>query len=407
MTTSSYDLRPRTAVTPRLDALQLASEDDPYPAYAELRRAGPLCRGTFGEWLVPRHAEVTALLRDPRLSAELPAEYVTRMLPDSPAGSFLDRIMLTRNPPMHTHLRRLMGHAFSEPVVRRLQARVGDLADGLLASALERGGLDLVEDLGVPLPVMVVCELIGIPEADRPAVWQRVATLNKAFDAPKRTSGDLDTMNASLPWLRDYMAGLLADGRATPGGNPLSRLGGDGTALADEYIVDNALFLLHAGVETSMGLVSNGCAALLRFPDQLARLRADPGLVPTAIDEFLRYDPPIQGSTRLATEPIEIGGQKIRKGRAVRMLLGSANRDERVFAEPAALDVGRRPNPHVGFGGGVHHCLGSALARLVGTAVFDRLVRRCAVIEPAGAPVRRRHASLRSYAHLPVTVRPG
>jgi cytochrome P450 len=177
-------------------------------------------------------------------------------------------------------------------------------------------------------------------------------------------------------------------------------------AEADGYTIDNVLFLLHAGVETSMGLVSNGCAALLRHPHQLTRLRAEPGLVPVAVEEFLRYDPPIQSSTRVAKEPIELGGHKIRTGRAVRLLLGSANRDERVFADPERLDVTRHPNPHLGFGGGVHHCLGSALARQVGGAVFDRLVRRCAVIEPAGPPVRRLHASLRSFAHLPVAVRP-
>ncbi|HKS98456.1 MAG TPA: cytochrome P450 [Rugosimonospora sp.] len=387
---------------PRLDPLSWASAEDPYPVYAELRAAGPLHRAAYGEWVVPGYAEVTALLRDPRLSSEFPSEYAVRALGGSPAASFLDRIMLTRNPPVHTSLRRVLSQAFSEPVVRRLQEGVGELADRLLAPAYERGQLDVVEDLGVALPVMVVCDLIGIPEPDRGAVWTRIAVLNKAFDAPNRTAADLDAVNEALVWLRGYVHALLAEGRATPGGNPLANLS---PSTEDDYLVDNVLFLLHAGVETSMGLLSNGCAALLRQPDQLALLRSRPGLVPCAIEEFLRYDPPIQSTTRMATEPIELGGHKIRAGRAVRMLLGSANRDARVFAAPDRLDVTRQPNPHLGFGGGIHHCLGSALARLVGGAVFDRLLR-CAVLEPAGTPVRRVHASLRSYAHLPLAVRP-
>jgi cytochrome P450 len=407
----------------RLDALKLASAEDPYPAYAELRRTGLAHRGTFGEWLIPGHAEVAAFLRDPRLSSELPLDYARRALPDSPAVTFLERIMLTRDPPAHTQLRRALGHAFSEPVVRGLQAHVGELTDRVLAPGFDRGTVDVVEDVAVPLAVMVVCELLGVPADDRELVWRRVATLNKAFDAPKRTSDDVDTMTVALPWLRTYMTDLLADGRATPGGNPLSRMAGDQDAaagcpatadadglpvgaapLGDDHFVDNVLFVLHAGVETSMGLISNGLVALLDHPDQLAVLRARPETVPVALDEFLRYDPPIQGTTRIAQQAIELGGQKIRAGRAVRLLLGSANRDELVFAEAERLDVTRQPNPHLGFGGGLHHCLGSALARLVSAAVFDRLVR-CARLDLCGEPVRRQHASLRSYAVLPVAIR--
>jgi cytochrome P450 len=393
---------------PRLDTLALASAEDPYPVYAQLRAGGLAHRAAFGEWLIPGYSEVTALLRDPRLSSEFPSEYTRRSLPDSPAASFLDRIMLTRNPPGHTQLRRLLGQAFSEPEVRRLRQRVGALADELLAPALDAGRLDLVTDLAFPLPVLVICQVLGIPTADRHEVWARVDTLARAFDVPNRTAEDVAAMDAALPWLRGYIADLVARGRATADGNPLSRMCGPEASdePGDESIVDNVLFVLHAGVETSMGLLSNGCAALLRHPGQWALLRADPGLVPGAVEELLRYDPPIQSTTRLAAEAIEVGGHKIRPGRAVRLLLGSANRDGRAFPEPDALDVTRAPNPHLGFGGGVHHCLGSALARLVGLAAFDRLVRRCAALEPAGAPVRRPHASLRSYAHLPLALSP-
>ncbi|GAA1954317.1 cytochrome P450 [Amycolatopsis minnesotensis] len=389
----------------QLNALLFGSEDDPYPLYRALREDGPLIRARFGEWLVPRHADVSALLRDPRLSSEFPGEYARLSLPDSPAVDFLERIMLTRNPPAHTGLRRYLSQAFAEPSVRRLREYVAGHAERLLAPALDGEPIDVVEDLGVPLPVLVICALIGVPEPDQHDVWTRVATLNRAFDVPNRTAADIDAMNTGLPWLREYVQGLLDEGRASADGNPLSGMrarGEDPETLRDVDFVDNVLFVLHAGVETSMGLVSNGCAALLSHPGQLARLHAEPGLVHSGIEEFLRYDAPIQSTTRLAKEPIVLGGQKVRPGRAVRLLLGAANRDDAVFERPEELDVTRSPNPHLGFGGGLHHCLGSALARLVGTTVFERMVAHSGSWATSGQPVRRQHANLRSYARLPL-----
>jgi cytochrome P450 len=196
---------------------------------------------------------------------------------------------------------------------------------------------------------------------------------------------------------------LLADRRRRPGDDVLSRLAG---RLPDDEIVDNAIFLLFAGFETAMYLVTSGLALLTRFPGQLARLKADRSLLPTAVEEIVRYDAPIQSMARMVREPISLGGRTVKPGRALLLLIGSANHDALVFPDPGTFDVGRRPNPHLAFGGGAHHCLGVALARLEGQVVLERLLTRFAEIEAAGPPVRRLHPNLRGYASVPLTVRP-
>jgi cytochrome P450 len=393
---------------PKFDALDPAVLEDPYPTYAGLRRAGPLCRGGPGQWVVTRYADVAALLHDPGLGHQFPREYHRFSAGDGAAGEFFQRILLDRDPPDHTRLRRLMAAAFSPTLVRRLGDHIGDLVDELLAPALDRHRLDAVRDLASPLPVTVVCELLGIPAADRDLVRPRASDLCKAFGTYTPQS-DRAAADAAVVWLRDYVGALLERRRAHPGDDLLSRMlaaveGGSG--LSYEEIVDNAVFLFFAGFETTMSLISTGCAALMRYPSELARLRADPALVPSAVEEFLRYDAPIQSVGRLVRRPREVCGRTIQAGRVLLLLLGSANHDEAQFACPGRLDVGRRPNPHVSFGGGSHFCLGAGLARVEAAVTFERLLRRFASIEPAGPQVRRPGTSLRAYASVPLAVKP-
>jgi cytochrome P450 len=374
-----------------------------------MRAEGAVLRGEFGQWLVTRHAEISALLRDPRLASEFPRDFIRIALGCSPAAEFLDRIVLTRDPPTHTKLRRFMGQAFGTTAMRAMRGSVADLVDSTLDPLLERGHLDLVEDVALPVPVSVVCRLIGIPDADRPQVVPEVIALAKIFDAANLTESTRDRAVEALGWLRGYLAELLAGDGTGLGEHTLAamyRRSPDHGGIRVEEFIDNLLFLFHAGFETTMGLIPSGCQALFAHPDQFDRLRRDPGLVPRAVDEFLRYDAPIQNTVRVAQAPIEIAGVKIRGGRSVMLLLGSGNRDERVFRDADRLDVTREPNPHLGFGGGLHHCLGMAVARLMGELVFDRLVRRCQVIEPAGPGVRRPHGSLRAFERLPIRVVP-
>jgi cytochrome P450 len=392
---------------PRVIAHELAAFTDPYPAYARLRQLAPLCRGGPAQWLVTRYAEVATLLTDPRLAHEFPAQYHRFSAGDSPLRSFFERIILDRDRPGHTRLRRLMGQAFSPGLIRAMRPHIRSLVDELLVPVLDAGEMDAVTDIAFPLPVMVVCKLLGISADDRDEVRPYAIDLGKAFAAvvPERERA---LGGAAVVWLRAYIEGLLDERRVRPGDDLLSRMlaaeaGGD--RLTREEIVDNAVFLFFAGFETTTSLIATGCAALLERPDQFARLRAEPALVPTAIEEFLRYDAPVQVTARLAREPIEICGRTIKAGRVLVLMLGSANHDEAQFTDPDRLDVSRDPNPHLSFGGGIHYCLGAALARIEGAAVFEAMLRRCTTFEPSGHQVRSIGASFRSYASVPVSLR--
>ena len=396
----------RGQLPPRFDAGDPAVREDPYPAYAALRRAAPLCRGGPGQWAVTRHADVAALLGDPRLGNRFPDDYHRFSLGDGPASDFLQRIVLHQDRPHHARLRRVMSWAFSPRVVSALRPRIGELVDGLLAPACDRGLLEAVDDLAFPLPVMVVCELIGIPSDDRQDVRARAFDLGKAF-ASRVPEPDRVAADAAVVWMRDYIRALIHD-RPGRGDDLLSRMldPGDGAdQLSEEEVVDNVVFLFFAGFETTTSMIATGCAALLDHPDELARLREDRSLVPSAVEEFLRWDAPIQSRLRLVLDPIEVHGRTIRPGRALLLLLGSANHDERVFPDAGRLDIGRSPNPHVSFGGGFHHCLGAALARAEGVVVFERLLARFGRLEPAGQATREMESPFRTFSRIPIAVR--
>jgi len=385
---------------------------DPYPIYRELRDLGPVCRGGPAQYVVTRYGEVSGLLRDPRLSREFPGDYQAVSVGEGPANDFLQRIIIDRDPAEHTRLRRLITRALSPALVRTLAGPVAALVGQVLERARDERRFDAVTDLAVPVPVTMMSELFGIPAADRALLGDWSVALSKAFaifipQAERRAAHD------AVVRLRDYMRGLLAERRRTPGPDLLSRMlaaGGDEDRLTDEEIVDNALFVYYAGFETTTNLIATGSAALCAFPDQQARLRTDRSLMPTAIEEFLRWDAPIHSTTRLVLELLDVGGRRIRPGRVLVLLLASANHDERKFAYPDRLDVGRKPNPHLSFGGGVHHCLGASLARMESAAVFGRLLELYAAIEPAGEPVWRPSGGgfrfpYCAYESIPVSVR--
>jgi cytochrome P450 len=282
------------------------------------------------------------------------------------------------------------------------------LVDDLLTVALERGEIDAVADLALPFPMMVICELLGVPPQERAEMWPHAADLVRAFsDVAFLSDKDVSEAVDALRWLRAYLRELLE--RRPDGDGLLARMAAtehDGQRLTAAEIVDNAITVFYAGFETSMGMVSNGIVTLLNNPGELARLRAQPGLVPSAVEEMLRYEAPIQVTMRSPTEAMDVAGQVIRPGRVLFLLIGSANRDEATFAGPDRFDVGRTPNPHLSFGAGVYHCLGAALARAEGVAVFDRLLARVAHFELAGEPVRRPRFNFRTYDRVPLRLRP-
>jgi hypothetical protein len=395
-------------LAPRFDALDPAVRDNPYPTYAELRRAGPLCRFGPGSWGVTRHEDVVALQRDPRLGSEFPEQYHHMSVGPGAASAFFARIMLYRDPPEHRRLRRLMSQAFSPAVVRKLRSHIEELVEQLLAPGLDGGQCDIVHQLAYPLPVLVISKLMGIPPQAREDVRKHSMNLGRAFSAivPETARAEADE---AVVWLRGFIGGLLDERRANPGTDLLSNLlaaEDAGDTLTHDEIVDNTVFSFFAGFETTVHLITTGFAALLQNPDQLRRLQADPTLVPTAVDEFLRYDAPIQGTARMVNEPVQIGSRTIRAGRVLVLMLGSANHDERVFTDPGRLDVGRVHNPHVTFGGGGHLCLGAFLARTEAQVVFEWVLRRLKTFEGAGELVRQVNTPFRAFESVPILMRP-
>jgi cytochrome P450 len=396
----------------RFDPFTLGDYQDPYPVFAELRASGPVCRGGPAQWLVPRYADVAALLRDQRLGQfQFPAAYrlfaganLQQSLGDGPASSFTQRVIVGLDRPAHTRLRGLIGKAFSPALVRSLHEQIGATVDELLTPALDSGTLEAVSGLALPLPLAVLGELLGIPAADRQEAGHYGFQLAKIFAAVVVDQERVSADNA-VTWLRDYFGALIADRARAPGDDLLSQLVVAGEEIGRDEMIDNAIFVFFAGLETSMTLLSAMLATLPRHPGELRRLRADATLVPTAIEELLRYDPPTRVTGRIVVEPVPIGGRTLRPGRVVFLLIASANHDERQFPDPDRLDVGRHPNNHLSFGGGIHYCVGAALARAEGAIALDRLIARCATIEPGGEPAVARYATLRAYTSVPVQVR--
>ena len=385
---------------PRFDPLAPEFLADPYPVYERLRAAGPVSRGGIAQWVVSRYAEVAALLRDPRLSHEFPDIYRQMSFGEGPANEFVRRVVLSREGSDHESLRRLLHRVMSATPQERLRARVPQLVEEILQAGLERGSLDLVGELALPLPVAVICELIGIPSSDRELVSQWAVDLGRVFTVILAPD-DRPAADAAAVRLREYVGSLLDDP-----GRPAQLDEAAATAgAAHEEAVDNVIFLLLSGFTTTFHLLATTAAALLQHPDQQARLRSDRSLVASAVEEFLRYDAPIQHVTRLVTEPFQVGEQTLRRGRIVHLLLGSANRDERQFPDPDRLDVGRHPNHHLSFGGGRHMCLGASLGRLETAAAVGCLLDRCAVLEPAGPAVRRPMQVFRAHESVPARVR--
>jgi cytochrome P450 len=385
---------------PTYDFMGLSSLDDPYPVLGELRRASPLVKAAMPlTWAVTRHDEVAALLRDDRLGHQFPRHYISFVFGEGPGVDFFQNILLNRDAPDHTRLRDLMGKAFRGLTVRKLHDHIKGLVDALLEPALDRGSFDIVSDLAYPLPVQVICELLGLSADDRDEVRVYAADL---------VGTDMPALHRATTWMREYIGAQLIERRPDADGDLLERMlaaeeGED--ALTHEEIVDNAILLFFAGFETTTNLIGNGCAALLRFPGEKERLLADPTLAATAVEEFLRFDTPLPMVNRITREPMLIGGQELPEMQVIQLLLASANHDEDVFDRPDELDIGRKPNPHVGFGGGIHHCLGAMLARVEGEIVFHRLAERIKTLEANGQAVRR-HLAVRGFLSIPVKTTP-
>jgi cytochrome P450 len=393
-----------------LDLTDPAVVADPYPSFARARAAAPVqWHDGLGLWLAFSHAEANAVLRDRRLG---------RIWADKePAERFGNFNLIHRNailemePPEHTRLRRLISSAFARGHVERLRPWVEQLARDLVDGLVERSAgtepVDVLTGMAEQLPVDVIAELLGVPEADRPLLRPWSNAIVKMYEYGRTTEIEDSAERAAAEFVA-YLRTLAAERRRSPGEDLLSHLvsvrDSEGDRLTEDELVTTCILLLNAGHEATVNVSGNGLLALLEHPDQLHRLREDPGLLPTAIEELMRFDSPLQLFERTATEDVEIGGITVPAGQKIAALLGSANHDPAVFDSPEVLDVGRTDNPHISFGAGVHFCIGAPLARVELQASFGALLERTTRLE-LGRPARRRpEFVIRGLAELPVVL---
>ena len=384
-----------------------AAKADPYPLYAQVRQRG-LVRSPLGLFAAADHATVAAILRDRRFSASpvhqrgyRPPSYP----PGDPRAALPAADLLTMDPPDHTRLRRLVAGAFTPRAIAGLEPWIREVTVRLLTAADGATGFDLIDALAFPLPIAVICHLLGVPAEDQARFRAWGHDLAATLDPQTAAAAQAQTRAAELA-LTGYLQDLVRQRRAHPDDSILSSLIAaeeQGDRLSCDEVVSTALLLLVAGFETTVNLIGNGTVALLGDPDSWDRLRQDPALVPAAIEEMLRYDSPVQLTSRIATEDAEVGGSVIAAGRPVVVSIGGANRDPGIFEQPDEFRIDRPdPGRHLSFSLGIHHCLGASLARLEGRIAIEELTRRYPALELAAPPTRRPLLVLRGFENVPV-----
>jgi cytochrome P450 len=390
----------------RVDALAILGFDpldpaflaDPHTQFRRLADAGPLQWTPGGLWVTTSYDLCDRVLREPRFGHHPPGGGM-------PRGNDVPRSFLTLDPPDHTRLRRLVNKAFGARLIERLRPRIGAIVDELLTDAT--GEVDLIAALAYPLPVIVISELLGVPPEDQERFKGWSDALARGLDPDFLLPGhDLERRIRAREEFRAYFSELLDRRRAEPRDDLLSELvavrdGGD--LLTTDELLATCVLLLVAGHETTVNLIGNGALALLRNPEQLAWFRAHPEAASTAVEELLRYDPPVQFTMRAALEDVSLGDVTIGQGELILLLTSAANRDPSVFPEPDRLDLSRTDNRHLAFGLGIHFCLGAPLARLEGLIALTRLFQRDLTLT-AGTLTYRDNVVLRGLRSLPVTM---
>lgn len=390
---------------------------DPYPYYRRLRAEAPVGQVPgLPIWYLARYADCETVLRDRRASSDTRNSELYRMLEESsglqmPGDILKRRSFLLLDPPDHTRLRGLVASAFTPRVVDRLRSRIQDITDQLLdAAAAGPGRMDIVDDLAYPVPFTVICELLGVPLEDQPRfrAWSKV--LGASIDPQLNASPEVvERQIAAMRENMQYFEALIEESRRHPTDNLLRALidaEQDGDRLSLDELVATLVLLVAAGHETVVMLIGNAVLAFLQHPDQLRRLMADPGLAHNAIEEVLRWDPPVQLTQRIALDDLEVAGHTIPSGTPIALLLAAANRDESHVVDGERFDITRREIHHLGFASGPHYCLGAALARIEGEIVLRSLFGRFPKVRLAqGQDVRYRDTMvMRGLEAFPVEI---
>ena len=388
--------------------------EDPYPALKRLRDLRPVVYDEpTHQWLISRHHDVNRLLRDRRLGRtylhQATHEEWGRSAPpewQAPFWQLLWPQMLDREPPDHTRLRRLVLRAFTPRTVEAMRPRITSIVVRLITSAKEMGEFDLIADLMEELPVTVIADMLGIPDEDRHLLRPWSADITLMFELNPTLDYQQRATRASAEFSA-YLRAILRSRSGAPARDLLGQLAAvaeEGDRLTEDELIATAVLLLNAGHEASVNGAANSWWALFRHPQELERLRAEPDLVPTAIEELLRFDTPAPIFERWVLEDIEVQGVRIERGQEVALLFAAANRDERAFTDPDRIILDRDPNPYLSFGAGIHYCLGAPLAKLEFEILFSKMLEVLPRLEVTTAPRWKPHFVLRGLEAIPVRV---
>ena len=399
-----------------LTDLDLFAQGRAHDAFRRLRAEAPVYwnAGTDefpGFWSVTKYADLIAVSREPTtfISSRGISMAVDPVNPTPAAGA--GKMLITIDPPQHVRLRRLVNKGFTPRMVAQLEPEVRAISGRIIDAVAPRGECDFVTDIAAQLPLAVICTMLGVPDEDRDLMFTLTNRVLGADDPEYQTAvGDArETANQGLRDMFGHFIRLVGERRAARRDDLVSVLTGaeiDGESLTDEEILYFCYLLILAGNETTRNAISGGMLALCEYPDQRARLAADPVLLPVAIEEILRWTSPVMHMARIATRDVELGGQRIQKGEKLLLWYPSANRDEAVFPDGDRFDVGRTPNDHIAFGIGEHFCLGAGLARLELRVIFEALGRRLPDIALAGPVERLRSSFIGGIKHMPVRFTP-
>ena len=382
--------------------------EDPFPTYHRLRDTDPVHRNSDGTWFITRYEDVAKLYRTKTTFSDKTEMYVKKF-GEGPLLEQHTKSMLFSDPPAHTRIRKLVAHAFTPRAMKSLEHRVVELVDDLLDRCERDGGMDLITGFAFALPVEVICTMLGIPPSEREPL-QRWSNAILTPLEPVATPEMVSNGNEAVAEFKQFLKALLDDRRANPakyGDDILKQLTEaeeDGDRLTETELIQNCIFMLNAGHETTTNLVGNGVNALLDFDDQLTLLREQPDLIDSAVEEMLRFDSPLQIGNRGVSEPIEFGDVSLPAGTQIMTSIGGANRDPAQFPDPDRFDIRRKPNRHIAFAAGIHACLGAPLARMEGTIAVNRLVQRFPGLRRSGPAQRGGRARFRGFVSLPVQV---
>ncbi len=390
-----------------LRTLPVSFYENPYPTYHALRREAPVLRLPDGAWLITGHAELVRVYRDPAVFSSAKKVELLPKFGDSPLSQHHTHSLVVSDPPLHTRVRRAMVGALTNRAIIEMEAAVEELVARLLDRAERLGRFDLIGDFAAAIPVEVIGNLLGVPHDERGPLRDWSLAILGALE-PAITPEMFAAGNRAVIEFIDYLRGLVAERRRRPGDpahDVLTRLiqGESGSEpLSETELLQNCIFILNAGHETTTNLIGNALYTLLEWPAEVARLRSEPALMRTAVEEFLRFESPVQLGNRRALAAAEVGVVALPEGALITLALGAANRDPAVFADPDRLDLAREPNRHLAFAFGIPHCVGLNVARLEGRIAIGRFLARVPRFRLAGPARRGMRARFRGFLSIPV-----